>query len=87
MKYKDILSLFSNTSELEVVNENTFIESIRHKPTGWYFYTTTANFIIGFNNKNGGDVEAPTLSYLIQDIFTKPAKKIQKAVYEAKIAE
>lgn len=84
MKYKDILPLFFNTSELEVVNENTFIESIRHKPTGWYFYTTTSNFIIVFHNKNGGEAEASTLSCLVQDIFTKPAKKIQKALYETK---
>lgn len=84
LKYKDILALFDNTSELKVFNENTYAESIFHKPTGWYFYTTTNNSIICFRNDRGGEVTASTLSFMIQELFTKPARRIQKAVYETK---
>lgn len=85
LKYKDVLALFDNTSKLEVIDECMYTEKIIHKPTGWYFYTTTSNFISCFFNKvTGSEVDCPLFSTIYADLFTKPANKIQKAVYEAK---
>jgi len=88
LKYKDILALFNNTSELEVVNDGMYTESIKHTPTGWYFYTTTANFIsVFFNRETGGEVDCSVWQAMWGDLITKPAQKIQKALYEDKITK
>ena len=83
-KYTDILALFNDTANLELCCEDTDREKIKHKPTGWYFYTDKGGAIICFFHERYNSVDCPILYYIYTDIFTKPAIAIQKAVYEAK---
>ena len=78
-QYKEVLELFNDVANLEVVWENTGMELIRHKPTGWYFFTCSDGTIINLHNENNTVAKSGTLQFFLQ-LFTRPNIKIQRNI-------
>lgn len=81
--FEYVLSLFTNTADLQVRNEDEDLEKIVHNPTGWYFYTSNTSFISTFYNLYSGRKVNPSLLTCIRDqLISKSSMRIQKEVYE-----
>lgn len=50
--FSQILKLFEDTPNLVVKAEDEYLESIKHLPSGWYFFTGTRR-VLGLHRKGG----------------------------------